>query len=157
VVIVLIDIDALKRSAATIQTARNYAETIVESVPTPLMVLDADLQVNTANRALYETFQVSSSETAHDSLFELATGPWSTPELRELLEDILVRDVELNNFEIEQNFGLLGQKTLLLNACKVEPEDRVSMILLSIEDITDRKQFETQRSLRQNTLKLFRI
>jgi two-component system CheB/CheR fusion protein len=146
VVIVLIDIDALKRSAATIETARNYAETIVESVPTPLMVLDADLQVNTANRALYETFQVSSSETAEDSRFELANGPWNTPELREILEDILVSDVELNNFEIEQNFGRLGPKTLLLNACKVEPEDRVSMILLSIEDITDRKQFETQRS-----------
>ncbi|NQE35038.1 chemotaxis protein CheB [Microcoleus asticus] len=146
VVMVLIDIDALKRSAATIETARNYAETIVESVPTPLMVLDADLQVNTANRALYETFQVSSSETAQDSWFEFATGPWNSPELRELLEDILVNNVEVNNFEIEQNFGRLGQKTLLLNACKVEPEDRVSMILLSIEDITDRKQFETERS-----------
>src|SRR4028118_1360465 len=146
VVIVLIDIDALKRSAATIETARNYAETIVESVPTPLMVLDADLQVNTANRALYETFQVSSSEMAQDSWFELANAPWNTPELRKLLEDILVSDVGLNNFEIEQNFGRLGPKTLLLNACKVEPEDRVSMILLSIEDITDRKQFETQRS-----------
>jgi len=146
VVIVLIDIDALKRSAATIETARNYAETIVESVPTPLMVLDADLQVNTANRALYETFQVSSSETADNSRFELANGPWNTPELRKLLEDILVSDVELNNFEIEQNFGRLGPKTLLLNACKVEPEDKVSMILLSVEDITDRKRFETERS-----------
>ena len=146
VVMVLIDIDALKRSAASIETARNYAETIVESVPTPLMVLDADLQVNTANRALYETFQVSSSETAQDSWFEFATGPWSSPELRELLEDILVNNVEINNFEIEQAFGRLGRKTLLLNACKVEPEDRVSMILLSIEDITDRKQLETERS-----------
>ena len=146
VVIVLIDIDALKRSAATIETARNYAETIVESVPTPLMVLDADLQVNTANRALYETFQVSSSETVQDSVFELATGPWNTPELRSILEDILVNNVELNNFEIEQNFGRLGRKTLLLNACKVKPEDRVSMILLSLEDITDRKRFETERS-----------
>jgi len=146
VVMVLIDIDALKRSAASIETARNYAETIVESVPTPLMVLDADLQVNTANRALYETFQVSSSETVQDSWFEFATGPWNSPELRELLEDILVNNVEVNNFEIEQNFGRLGRKTLLLNACKVEPEDRVSMILLSIEDITDRKQLETERS-----------
>ncbi|MEG4959052.1 MULTISPECIES: chemotaxis protein CheB [unclassified Microcoleus] len=145
-VMVLIDIDALKRSVATIETARNYAETIVESVPTPLMVLDADLQVNTANRALYETFQVLSSETAQEAFFEFATEPSNTPELRELLEDLLLNNVEINNFEIEQVFGRLGQKTLLLNACKVEPQDRVSMILLSIEDITDRKQFETERS-----------
>ena len=146
VVMVLIDIDALKRSAASIETARNYAETIVESVPTPLMVLDADLQVNTANRALYETFQVSSSETAQDSWFEFANGPWSSPELRELLEDILVSDIQLNNFEIEQNFGRSGRKNLLLNACKLEREETVSMILLSIEDITDRKQLEAERS-----------
>ncbi|MBW3586379.1 MAG: PAS domain-containing protein, partial [Cyanobacteria bacterium 0813] len=146
VVMVLIDIDALKRSARIIETARNYAETIVESVPTPLMVLDADLQVNTANRALYQTFQVSSSETGQDSRLEFATGPWNSPELRELLEDLRVNNVEINNFELEQAFGRLGQKTLLLNACKVEPEDKVYMILLSIEEITDRKQFETQRS-----------
>ena len=146
VVMVLIDIDALKRSAASIQTARNYAEIIVESVPTPLIVLDADLQVNTANRALYETFQISSSETGQDSWFEFATEPWNSPELRELLEDLLVNNVEINNFELEQVFGPLGQKTLLLNACKVEPENKVSRILLSIEDITDRKQLETERS-----------
>ncbi|MEG4576322.1 chemotaxis protein CheB [Microcoleus sp. N3A4] len=146
VVIVLIDIDALKRSVATVETARNYAETIVESVPTPLIVLDADLQVNTANRALYETFQVSSSETAPTSWFDVASEQGNTPELRLLLEDILINNVEITNLEIELVFARLGQKTLLLNACKVEPEHNVSMILLSIEDITDRKQFETERS-----------
>ncbi|MCW6050512.1 PAS domain-containing protein [Lyngbya sp. CCAP 1446/10] len=146
VVIVLIDIDALKRTAATLETARNYAETIVESVPTPLIVLDADLRVNTANRALYETFQVSSSETAEADWFEWANGQWNIPQLRGLLEDIRVNNVEINNFEIEQVFELIGPKTLLINACKVEPKDSVSMILLSIEDITARKQFEKERS-----------
>jgi two-component system, chemotaxis family, CheB/CheR fusion protein len=146
VVIVLIDIDALKSSAATLETARNYAETIVESVPTPLIVLDDNFRVNTANRALYETFKVSSSETAQADWFEWANGQWNVPQLRSLLEDILVNNVEINNFEIEQVFDRIGQKTLLINACKVEPEDSVSMILLSIEDITDRKQFETERS-----------
>ncbi|MCC3408647.1 MAG: PAS domain-containing protein [Microcoleus sp. PH2017_10_PVI_O_A] len=146
VVIVLIDIDALKRSAATIETARNYAETIVESVPTPLIVLDDDFRVNSANRALYETFQVSSSETTRADRFEWVSGQGNIPQLRGLLEDILVNNVEINNFEIEQVFERIGPKTLLINACKVKPEDSVSMILLSVEDITDRKQFETERS-----------
>ncbi len=146
VVIVLIDIDALKRSAATLETARNYAETIVESVPTPLIVLDDDFRVNTANRAVYETFKVSSSETAQADWFEWANGQWNVPQMRGILEDILVNNVKIKNFEIEQVFDRIGQKTLLINACKVEPEDSVSMILLSIEDITDRKQFETERS-----------
>lgn len=146
VVIVLIDIDALKRSAATLETARNYAETIVESVPTPLIVLDADFRVNTANRAFHEMFKVSSSEIAQADWFELANGQWNIPQLRGFLADVLINNVEIKNFEVEQVFERIGPKTLLLNACKVEPEDSVSMILLSIEDITDRKQFERDRS-----------
>ncbi|NQE35041.1 chemotaxis protein CheB [Microcoleus asticus] len=146
VVMLLIDINALKRSARTLEEARNYAEAIVEAVPTPLVALNADLRVNKANRAFYETFQVSSSDTAKSSLFDLGKGQWNIPKLRGILEDILVSDVQLQNVELTHLFEELGQKTLLLNACKVEREDTVSMILLSIEDITDRKQFETERS-----------
>ena len=146
VVMVLIDIDALKRSAATLEDARNYAETIVETVQTPLVALDANFRVNKANRSFYETFQVSSSETAKSSLFELGNGQWNIPQLRWILEDILVSDVQLQNFELDHVFEQIGRKTMLLNACKLEREDRALMILLSIEDITERKQFETVRS-----------
>jgi len=146
VVILLLDIDALKRSARTLESARNYAEAIVEAVPIPLVALNVDWQVKKANRAFYETFQVSSSETANISLFELENGQWNIPILRRLLEDVRVSDVQLINFELDRLFEQIGQKTLLLNACKVERENQVPMILLSIEDITDRKRFETERS-----------
>jgi len=62
------------------------------------------------------------------------------------LEDILGNDVQLINFELDHLFEQLGPKTILLNACKVKREDQVPMILLSIEDITDRKHLETERS-----------
>ncbi|MEG4282057.1 chemotaxis protein CheB [Microcoleus sp. A006_D1] len=146
VVMVLIDIDALKRSVRTLEEARNYAETIVETVQTPLVALDADFRVNKANRSFYETFEVSFSDTSKSSLFELGNGQWNIPQLRSILEDILVNDVELLNFELEHLFEQIGQKIMLLNACKLEREDQALMILLSIEDITDRKQFEIQRS-----------
>jgi two-component system, chemotaxis family, CheB/CheR fusion protein len=146
VVMVWIDIDALKRSAKTLELARNYAETIVETVQIPLVVLDADLQVNTANRCFYDTFQVSFPDTSQISLFELGNGQWNIPKLRSILEDILVSDVQLLNFELEHVFEQIGQKTMLLNACKLQREDQGLMILLSIEDITDRRQFERDRS-----------
>ncbi|MEG4395637.1 chemotaxis protein CheB [Microcoleus sp. BROC3] len=146
VVMVLIDIDALKRSTKTLEAARNYAEAIVETVQTPLVVLDADFRVNKANRSFYETFQVSSSEIAKTSLFELGNRQWNIPQLQWILEDILVSDVQLENFEWTHLFDKIGEKTMLLNACKLEREDRALMILLSIEDITERKQFDTERS-----------
>ena len=146
VVMVWLDINALKCSAKTLELARNYAETIVETVQIPLVVLDTDLQVNTANRCFYETFQVSFPDTSKISLFELGNGQWNIPQLRSILEDILVSDIQLLNFELDHVFEQIGQKTMLLNACKLQREDQALMILLSIEDITDRRQFEIERS-----------
>ncbi|MCY7322569.1 MAG: response regulator, partial [Phormidesmis sp. CAN_BIN36] len=139
------DIDALKKSAATIEAARNYAETIVETVPTPLVVLDAELRVNTANRSFYDTFQVSEAETEQSSLFALGNGQWSIPQLRSSLTDLLANQVQIQDLEMEHSFEQIGQKTMLLNACKLQRDDSL-MLLLSIEDITDRKQYEIERS-----------
>ena len=75
VVLALLDIDALKRSATIVETARNYAEAIVETVQVPLLVLEADFRVNTANRSFCETFQVS--QTRNRSLDHIRAREWS--------------------------------------------------------------------------------
>jgi two-component system CheB/CheR fusion protein len=146
VTIVFMDVDSLKRHAVTLEFARNYAESIVETVQIPLMVLDADLRVNTANRSFYELFQTSGPETLQHPLFELGNGQWNLPQLRSLLEDVLVNDIQIQNFELEHQFEPVGQKTLLLNACRLLNEDDTLMILLAIEDITERQQFEIERT-----------
>ncbi|MCY7274711.1 MAG: PAS domain-containing protein [Phormidesmis sp. CAN_BIN44] len=146
VTLVFLDIDALKRHADTLETARNYAETIVETVQIPLVVLDTNLQVNTANRSFYTTFQVDEAATEQSSLFDLGSGQWNIPQLRLLLEEILIHDLQIQNLEVDHHFEQIGQKTMLLNACKLQRDDNTDMILLSIEDITDRKQFEAERS-----------
>ena len=146
VTIVFLDIDALKRHAATLELARNYAEAIVETVQTSLVVLNADLRVNTVNRSYCETFQVSKSETEQSSLFELGNGQWNIPQLRSMLEEVLSNNHQIQDFEVEHEFERVGRKTMLLNACKLQPDDNTAMILLAIADITERHQIEMQRS-----------
>lgn len=146
VVLVLHDIDTLKRTAATLEAARNYAEAIVETVQVPLLVLESDFRVNKANRSFYETFQVSPPETAQSRIFDLGNGQWNIPQLRSLLEDIFANDIALQNFEVEHQFERIGRKTMLLNAWKIVQPGENQRILLSLEDITERKQFETERS-----------
>ncbi|MCC5619162.1 PAS domain-containing protein [Nostoc sp. CHAB 5836] len=146
VVLVLIDIDVLKRSAVTLEEARNYAQAIVETVQVPLIMLDSDFRVNKANRSFYETFQVSESQTAQSLIFELGNGQWNIPELRSLLEDILVNDTSIENWEVEHRFEQIGQKTMLINGWKIIQQGEAQRILLAIEDISDRKQFELERS-----------
>ena len=146
VTLVFLDIDALKRYATTLESARNYAETIIETVQIPLIVLDVNLRMQTANRSFYETFQVTESATLGMLLFELGNGQWDIPQLRSLLERILVDGQPVQDFEVDHEFEQIGHKTMLLNACKLHQEDDADMILLSIVDITERKQFETERS-----------
>ena len=144
-VVVLIDIDALKRGAAKLESARNYAEAIVETVQVPLLVLNSDLCINQANRAFYQMFQVTSRETINASIFNLGNGEWNFPALQVLLINALAQDTPIRGFEVNHNFEQIGQKTMLLNACKILQEDNIQRLLLSIEDITERKLFEQQR------------
>ncbi len=151
VVLVLVDIDTLKRSTEQIKESRDYAEAIVETIPEPLIVLDANLRVNTVNPAFCKTFQVSPTQTENHSIFELGNGQWDIPQLRSLLEEVLPNNKQINNFEIEHDFEQIGRKTMLLNARKIsQTNDNTNninpMILLAIEDITEQKLFEKQRA-----------
>ncbi|MBW4461741.1 MAG: PAS domain-containing protein [Nodosilinea sp. WJT8-NPBG4] len=143
---VFLDINALKRHAATLEAARDYAEAIIETVPIPLVVLDADLRVDMVNRSFHEVFQTSASKVVRSSIVEISNGQWNSPQLRSRLEDVLSNNSRLQNFEMEYWSEPIGQKTLLLNACKLQRDDETAMVLLAIEDITERQQFEAERS-----------
>lgn len=147
-VVMLVDINDLKLSAQQLIEAKNYAETIVETVREPLLVLDLDLRALTANRSFYETFQVMPSQTEHRSIFDLGNGQWNIPKLRSLLKEILAGNPEFKDFEVEHDFEQIGHKIMRLNARKMPPMGDTKMILLAIEDITEQKQFETERRLR---------
>lgn len=136
-VLVLIDIDDLKRSNAQLMEARDYADAIVETVWEPLIVLNRSLQVITANRSFYDMFQVSPVQTEQHSMFELGNGQWNIPQLRSQLEDILASNTQFQDFEVEHEFEQIGYKIMRLKARKMPKTDNTQMILLAIEDITE--------------------
>ena len=140
----LVDIDTLKRSEQDIKAARDYLEAIIRTARDPLVVLRADLRVNTANGAFYKTFKFIPVETEGRLIYELGNGQWNIPKLRELLEDILPRNSSFEDFEITHDFAAIGRRTMLLNARKLsDAEGRSARILLGIQDITENLQFQT--------------
>jgi PAS domain S-box-containing protein len=121
------------------------AEAIVETVREPLLVLNGDLRVRSANRSFYHTFQVSPEDTEDRPLYELGDHQWDIPRLRELLEHILPKDDQLHDFEVEHDFLNIGHRTMLLNARRlVKRNGGPELILLAIEDITRRRQLEEE-------------
>ena len=152
--VILIDIDALKRSMEQLERSRNYVRAIVETVREPLIVLDSNLRVSTANRSFYHTFKATAAETEQQLIFDLGNGQWNIPELRRLLLEVLPTDSELQDFEVEYNFEQIGTKTMLLNARKMTQAEGGDNILLAIEDITERKIAEAALVERNNELEL---
>ena len=139
-VLTLMDIDALKTEVNELHL---YAESIVETVRQPLIVLDANLHVVTANAAFFETFHVTVEETAGKFIYALGDGQWNIPALRELLERILPAQAAFEGFEVKHRFPTIGQKTMLLNGRQIRSRrGGAPLILLSIEDITERKKAE---------------
>ncbi len=139
VVISLIDIDSLKRSTIDLEASRNYATAIIETLRQPLVVLNAELEVITANRAFYQIFQMYPHQTEGQSIFALGNGDWNIPKLRSLLNEILMLDISVQDYEVTQNFVKLGTRTMLLNACQIDQCNIGKMVLIAIEDITERK------------------
>ena len=148
-VLTWINIDALKQSLEQIKESRDYAEAIVETVREPLIILDKNLHVKTANHSFYQTFQTSPGETEGRLIYELGNHQWDIPDLRRLLDDILPRDTSFEDFEIEHEFPAIGVKTMRLNARRIaQNRDGMQMILLAIEDVTERRRAESLAQVR---------
>ncbi len=142
-VLAWINIHALKRSLEQAKESRDYAEAIVETVREPLIVLDKDFHVKTANRSFYQTFQTSPGETEGCLIYELGKHQWDIPGLRKLLEEILLQNISFQDVEIEHKFPAIGRRTVRLNARRIaQKANGTHMILLAIEDVTEHKKME---------------
>jgi PAS domain S-box-containing protein len=131
---------AVRRELELTEKARAYAESIVDTVREPLLVLDAGLHVQSANRAFYQTFRVTSLETEGKSIYELGSGQWDIPALRPLLAEILPEHTSFQDLEIKGDFPGIGRRTMLLSGRKLfRVGNNTELVLLAIEDITERK------------------
>jgi two-component system CheB/CheR fusion protein len=149
VVITLVDITERKRAEEEIQSARIYAEHIVETVHEALVILNPDLRVKSANAAFYGKFRVRPEQTEGRLIYELGSHEWNIPELRVLLEAVLPENNAFTDYEVSHNFQTIGERVMLLNGRRL---DHVQHILLAIEDVTERRQAELL--LRQITSRL---
>ncbi len=132
------NINNLKNTQEKIQSALNYSNDVVNTIREPLVVLDQQLKLVSANNSFYKTFKLTKSKTEGKKIYEIGEGSWNIPSLRKLLEDILPKNKEMTDYEFEQNFSDVGHKKLLLNAKRIYRGDiGTELILLAMEDDTN--------------------
>lgn len=153
VVVTFTDVTPLAEAKKAADEAIAYAENIVNTVREPLLVLDAELRVRSASDSFYRMFEVTREETINRLVYELGNREWDIPELRRLLHELLPEEKSINDFEVTHDFASVGRKTMLLNARAIA--HGASLILLAIEDVTDRKVSEAMLRSANSDLKQF--
>ena len=134
------ELEVIKKSA---DEALEYAQSIVNTVREPLISLNQDLRVVSVSRSFYEVFKVNPKETVGQLIYDLGNKQWDIPKLRELLETILPQKTSFDNYVVEHDFATIGRRIMLLNARQIQRgSEKERIILLAIEDITERKEIE---------------
>jgi two-component system CheB/CheR fusion protein len=113
---------------------------IVETVRDPLVVLDQDMRIMSANESFYRLFQVSAQAVAAIAFNDLGTGQLNVPELRKVLEEVLPKSQSFEDLEIECEFPKIGRKKLRLNARRIyERGVAKDRILLAMQGVTEKE------------------
>src|SRR5687768_2061251 len=144
VLLAMEDVTERRRAQDLLDQIETYAQDVVDTVREPLLILDSSLRVHSANRAFYQTFHVSAEETENQLIYELGNGQWDIPDLRTLLEDIVPTSSVFNDFELELDFPAIGRRVMLLNARKLRQGSHVELLVLAMEDVTERRRAEAE-------------
>ena len=143
-VLTFVNVTAFRASLEQAVYDREYTKAILNTVGNPLVVLDAELRVQSANRSFYLAFATSREKTQGVPLRDLGDDDWRASDLWRSLEEIVSDNINFGQLEIERDLPTLGRRTLLLDARRV-PRPGNSTVLLAFHDITERKQAERRK------------
>lgn len=126
-----------------------YSDAILGNIHDPLLVLDREHRIVSASKSFYKKFTFTQEETEGKLLYEIGNKEWDIPALRQLLDDIIPKKLEFQDFEVAHKFPRLGEKIMMLNARSIyQKAHRERLILLSIEDYTERK--KAQQAIKES-------
>ena len=124
----------------SLREAQDLAEGIIATLREPLLVLDQNLKVVSANSSFYRMFEAHPESTEGRFIYDLGNRQWDIPGLRELLEKIIPENGVFEAYAVEQTFPTIGFRKMLLNARKIAPgKSGKALILLAIEEVTEKR------------------
>lgn len=148
---------SLADSEKLYQEALIYTQSVVETTPNPLVILNEKLRVEMANKSFYDFFQTTPEEIGKRLFYELGKKEWDIPELNFMLRAALSNGEKVATYEMDANFSKIGHKTLIIFANRIKrPGDHPPLILLSINDLTEEKKLrdslESERDFKSAVL-----
>ncbi len=123
-----------------------YAEAIVASLSEPMVILDKSLKIKSANNAFFKLFKLHKKEIYGKSIFGFSVKKEEIPNLKKILTDVFIKNIPVHEIELTHKFERVGEKTIIIGARRIVLDGyKTKLMLLSIEDISERKMKDTQK------------
>jgi signal transduction histidine kinase/CHASE3 domain sensor protein len=125
---------------AAARQAVERAQLILATVREPIAVVTRELKLLTCNQAFTDYYALG-----HDDMLD-GSAAWRDAVLLQRLRDVPLTRREIWDYELTQAIGAAeSERHVVLNARPMQlPDSDETVILLTISDITARKQFEAQ-------------
>jgi two-component sensor histidine kinase len=109
---------------------------IVAASTAPLLLLDEGLKIIAASTSFYATFDIEAGSAVGRALGELGGREWAVPQLQFLLTSTLAGTAVVDAYEFVFRPEGKPERTLMLNARRLEGHDAVRL-LLTLSDVTE--------------------
>jgi len=134
------DLKGMAKQLQFVEDAWRFAEGIVGTVRHPLVILDPDMKIISANESFYRLFQLSGQAVAGRSFNDLGTGQLDIPELSKVLQEVMSKSQSFEDLQIECEFPEVGRQKFRLNARRIyERGIAKDRILLAMEQVTEKE------------------
>lgn len=135
-----------------IDQSRKFAESILSVLHEPLLLLDTKFRIKSANASFYKMYQLTESEAVGKIIFDLQDKVWNHPDLRQEFAAMANNRDKKREVEIALTFPVTGERTICFNMQTINRDSGEQLILLALDDITERKSVEKLNIDRANEL-----
>lgn len=138
-----------------INISKNYTEAIVATLREPIVILDKKLIIKNINRAFSKKYDITKEEAEGKFIYEIHNHLFDNVSTRRMLKKVLYEKTQLDDYQLSVNLLPYGESIMLLNARQVTNEtSKEELILLAIEDITERRNTERKLQVLSDDLEI---
>jgi two-component system CheB/CheR fusion protein len=138
-------VDRLSPALEHLALASGPSAALIEALHEPVVALDREFRAILSNAAFCQCFRISAGEVTGKPFFSLAKGILDLPVIRKFVSDLHAGKAQASaDVQIDIKSRRLGARTLLLKGSRIGPPDDPSQIVvLAIEDVTERRRADT--------------
>lgn len=131
--------DELRDRQKQLSDMANFAESLIQTIHEPVLLIDKNFIIQSANAAFYNYFKTAQKKTAGYSFFEIGNCQWNIAEFKAQIIKMQHDKTILENYRVETECEEIGKKIMNVSARLLHGSAPEGLFLIALQDITEIK------------------